>query len=354
MPFLMQADAQIVFAFWVGVCVSAASLLMLLAVLVLRQIAQRRERNHLRAAAFWRRVLSAATQGAPGSVPALPWRDMAGFVDVWNELHDAPGQADNPGMREVAGRVGLAPKLERMLRRSNFHDKVMAIIAMGYLRSQASFEQLAGLIDDASPIISISAARALMRIDAVRAVQQVVPQIVARQDWVDGGIAQMLDEAGPRAIEKELGAAALRANDDVAPRLVRFLAAVSPEAAAPVIGKILAEPHDEHLVSTCLQVMADPADLDKARALLAHPRWHVRMHAAVAIGRLGNSDDAPALAPLLADAQWWVRYRTAQALQQLFGSDDARLQQLRDGHEDRFARDILTQVMAERVLEEAT
>lgn len=349
----MHADAQIVFAFWVGVCVTVASLLMLLAVLVLRQIAQRRERNHLRAAAFWREILNAATQAAPTSVPALPWRDMAGFVDAWNELHDASDRADDPGMLKVAECVALAPKLERMLSRSSFHDKVMAIIAIGYLRSQTSFEQLACLIDDGSPIISISAARALMRIDAVRAVQQVVPQIVARHDWVDGGIAQMLDEAGPRAVEKELGTAALRANDDVAPRLVRFLAAVSPEAAAPVIGKILAEPHDEHLVSTCLQVMQDPADLDKARSLLAHPRWHVRMHAAVAVGRLGRPSDVPALVPLLADAQWWVRYRTAQALQQLLGSDGARLEEIRDSQEDRFAHDILNQVMAERVLEES-
>ena len=39
-----------------------------------------------------------------------------------------------------------------------------------------------------------------------------------------------------------------------------------------MIGKILAEPHDEHLVSTCLQVMTDPADLDKVLKLLAMMR----------------------------------------------------------------------------------
>lgn len=350
MESLMYADRQIVFAIWVGICVTLASLLLLAVVLALRQLAQRRERNHQRAVLFWRDVLAAAMQVPPTSSPALPARDMTGFVDVWNELHDAPGGADDPGMRAVAEQVGLAPKLERLLARGSFHDRVMAIIALGHLRSSASFAKLAPLIDDTSPIISISAARAMMRIDPEQAVQKVVPQIVARQDWVDGGVAQMLNEAGAQAVKGELGAATLRANDEAAPRLVRFLAGVSAEAAAPVVSQILAEPHDEHLVSTCLQVISDPRDLDKVRPLLVHPRWHVRMHAAAALGRLGSQDDAAALVPLLADPQWWVRYRTAQALQNLLGSSQ-RLEQLRNGQEDRFARDILTQVIAERALE---
>ena len=352
MDTLMHVDTQIAFAIWVGLAVTVASVLLLVAVLVLRQVAQRRERNHLRAATFWHKVLVEAMRAAPTSVPALPARDMTGFVEVWNELHDAPGGADDAGMRAVAEQVGLAPKLERMVDHGRFHDKVMGIIAIGYLRSASSFDRLAALINDPSPIVSISAARALMRIDPQRAVQQVVPQIVSRHDWVDGGIAQMLHEAGPEAVKDELGAAALRANDEVASRLVRFLAGVSPEAAAPVIARILAEPHDEHLVSTCLQVMTDARDLDKARSLLTHARWHVRMHAAAAIGRLGGAADAEALLPLLADPQWWVRYRTAQALQHLLAGAEGRLAQVRDAQEDRYARDILTQVMAERALGE--
>jgi HEAT repeat protein len=132
--------------------------------------------------------------------------------------------------------------------------------------------------------------------------------------------------------------------------MVRFLADISPKAAAPVIRQILAEPHDEHLISVCLQVISDPQDLDKVRLLLKHPRWHVRMHAASAIGRLGGcDDDVESLLPLLSDAQWWVRYRTAQTIAHLLQDPDA-LVCLRDRQQDRFARDILTQVLAEQTL----
>ena len=68
-------------------------------------------------------------------------------------------------------------------------------------------------------------------------------------------------KASPAIVSKELGEVALQANADVAPRLVRFLAEVSPSEAAPVIRRILAEPPDDHLVSTCLQVMAHADDL---------------------------------------------------------------------------------------------
>ena len=350
MDILAHGESQIAFATLVGLTVSIASVVLLIAVLLLRQIAQRRERNHQRAATFWHAALASATEEAPVHVQALPRRDMTGFLESWNRLHELRGDDDVSGMHALASKIDLGSKLQQMVRDGRFHERVMAIIATGYLRNKRSFGQLTSLIDDASPIVSISAARALMRIDPRRAVSQVVPQIVSRHDWVDGGIAQMLNEAGPEAVKEELGAAALRANDEVASRLVRFLAGVSPEAAAPVIARILAEAHDEHLVSTCLQVIDDARDLDKVHALLSHDRWHVRMHAAAAIGRLGVAKDAHALFPLLADPQWWVRYRTAQALKRLLS--DGEMEQLRAEQQDRYARDILTHVIAEKAVGE--
>jgi HEAT repeat protein len=350
--FMYAQDPRVQFAFWLGLVVVVTSMVLLVAILLMRYLAERRERRHQVAADFWRRVLAEAAQAVPARVPPLPRGDMTGFVDAWNDLQgtaDAVGQA---GMRKLAEPLGLDRKLALLLERGSFHDRVMAIIAMGHLRSPAHFDVLAGMINDRSPIVSINAARALMRIDPPRAVQMVVPQIVARQDWVEGGIAQMLNEAGPEVVSRELGGAALRVNDEVAPRLVRFLAGVSPEAASPVIRQILGEPHDEHLVSTCLQVMTDPADVDRVRPLLAHPRWHVRMHAAAAIGRLGKAADAQALLPLLADPQWWVRYRTAQAVRALYEGDAELLEHVRSRQEDRYARDILTQVIAEKELGE--
>lgn len=345
MDFLTSANPRVVFAFWLGVVVVAMAVLMLLVILVMRQMVARRERNRVRAATLWHGVLVDVAQGRPVDVPALPRRDVAGFVEAWNNLHQAL-EDDLPDLRRVAERIGLEKQLYLAIDHGNFHNRVMAIVALGYVRSRVHFDKLARYLDDHSTIVSLSAARALMHIDPARAVTMLVPHIVSRPDWPQGGVAQILHEAEPGMVSHELGEVALRANADVAPRLIRFLADVSPAAAAPVIRRLLASPPDDHLVSTCLQVMGDPADLDLVRPLLAHERWHVRMHAAATLGRLGAPGDEQRLLPLLGDTQWWVRYRAAQALTRLVG-DDA-VPALRAAQTDRFACDILDQVLAER------
>ncbi len=351
MDFLSSSEARLVFAFWLGVCVVIASLVLLVAILVIRQWVARGERIHRRAAEQWRKILAEAATGAPVTAPSMPRSEEPGFFDVWNELHDAPETtvAARAGMARVAAQVGLEDRLHRAIDQGAFHHRIMAIIAAGHLKSEKPFDKLARLLGDNSPIVSLSAARALMKIDPERAVRLVVPKIVDRNDWVDGGIAQMLGEAGPAVVGPELSMTTLQVNDGVASRLVRFLAGIDPDAAMPVIHQILAEAHDEHLVSTCLQVMSDGTELDSVRNLLRHPRWHVRMHAATAMGRFGGPQDAQDLRPLLQDSQWWVRYRSAQALRKLVaGRED--LQRIRDGLSDRFARDILEHVMAEQAL----
>jgi hypothetical protein len=74
------------------------------------------------------------------------------------------------------------------------------------------------------------------------------------------------------------------------------------------------------------------------------------MHAAKALGRVGLREDVGTLTALLSDREWWVRYRSAQVLTGLpfIGADD--ISRLTEQSTDRFASDMLRQVMAERAL----
>ncbi|HYG13158.1 MAG TPA: hypothetical protein VD885_03330, partial [Methylophilaceae bacterium] len=64
--------------------------------------------------------------------------------------------------------------------------------------------------------------------------------------------------------------------------------------------------------------------------------------------RLGTREDLPSLLQLLCAPEWWVRYRAAQAITAApyLGKDE--LGQLQATQADRYARDILQQVAAER------
>jgi HEAT repeat protein len=350
MDFLTGASGQVVFAFWLGVVVLCLALAMLVVIIGMRQAMLRRQRRHEEAAALWGRVLSDVLQGPGAQVPALARGDVSGFIEAWNHVHAALPAAGAPVLCQAAAAAGAEQQLRRILDRGGFHDRVVAIIALGHLRERGDFDRIARFLHAPSAIVSLSAARALMQVDPDRAVALFVPQIVTRSDWSQSGVAEILREAGAGAVSKELGEVALQANAEAAPRLIRFLADISPADAAPVIRQILQSSQDEHLISTCLQVLEDPRDLQLVRDLLGRERWHVRMHAATALGRLGATDDEWLLLPLLSDAQWWVRYRAAQALVRMFRMRSQDPESLRGGLVDPYARDILDQVLAEQRL----
>ena len=353
MDSLIGTDPKLLFAFWLGVAVTVMTLIMLAVIIIMRQVVLRRERIHDSAVALWKTVL-VDTPNAAVRTPELQTRDLSGFVQVWNEVHEPMQGRTTENLSKIAREVGLEQKLYRRMVKGGFHDRLLTIIALGHVRTSESFRKVAPFLDNKSPIMSLCAARSLMQIDSAQAVSKFVPQIVQRSDWSQGSIATILQEAGDASVTKELAEATLQANVEIAPRLIRFLAGVSPTAAAPIIRKTLISSADERLVSTCLQVMSNAGDLDCVRPLLAHPRWHVRMQAAVTLGRLGVPGDDQRLIAMLSDGQWWVRYRAAQALTRLSFFDKDDLHRIQKAQTDGYARDIISHVLAEKSIGVAT
>ena len=351
---MVGSDPRIVFAFWLGAAVATLTLIMLAVIIVMRQVVLHRERIHAKAVAFWKTIVVATLGDGAGTIPPLPNRDVPGFLEVWNEVHEPLRGGTTPHLARVASEVGLEERLYKRLARAGFHSQLVAIIALGHIRNSESFHRVEKFIDDKNPIVSLCAARALMQIDATRAVSKFVPQIVHRSDWSEGSVASILQEVGADSVVRELSLATLQANTDIAPRLIRFLASVSPESAAPIIRKTLLSPPDDRLISTCLQVMSHRDDLDCVRPLLAHPRWHVRMQAAVTLGRLGVPGDEQRLTAILVDQQWWVRYRAAQALMKLNFVNNDDILRIQLAQTDGFARDIIKHVLAEKAIGAAT
>jgi HEAT repeat protein len=349
---LDDAAPIVQFAFWLGVAVMLMTLVMLTVTLVMRRAALERSRNRERAVARWRPLVLARPEGVSTPLPKLTEQEMSGFIRVWNEAHEPLRGASTPNLARIASEAGLEARLYPFLQSRSFHDRVVAVIALGHIRSSSSFSHVAGFLDDRSPIMSLCAARALMQIDPQRGVLQLVPRIVQRADWSQGSIAAILQECAEADVAGALREATLQADAATMPRMLRFLAGVSPAAAAPIIRAQLGTADDEEMISTCLQVITNQDDLDCVRPLLAHPRWHLRMQAAVTMGRLGVPGDEQRLVELLTDRQWWVRYRAARALVSLGFVDGERMRAIQAAQSDAYARDIIEHVLAERAIGE--
>jgi HEAT repeat protein len=97
-------------------------------------------------------------------------------------------------------------------------------------------------------------------------------------------------------------------------------------------------------------VVLEPAMLEELAGYAESADAHIRENLAQAYGRLGGLGEIDTLVRLLSDRVWWVRYRAAQALLKLKGMDSARLDAIRAGLEDPYARDMLAQARAEATL----
>jgi HEAT repeat protein len=240
-----------------------------------------------------------------------------------------------------------------MLRNKDFYRRHLAARTAGNLRLAGTWDGLRELLASDSPALSLAAARALAQIDAARAVPLLMPQLAGRGGWHRSAAREILHLAGAGHVVKPLLHAVATAPADKLPQLIRLLAEIAPGEAAPLISRFLAIPaDDENLLNACLDALNSPGDLEVVRALARHANWHVRVHAAKALGRLATREDEVLLIDMLEDSQWWVRYRAAQALSQLPGMNFAELLQIKDTRADRDARDMLHHVMAERELRE--
>jgi HEAT repeat protein len=102
-----------------------------------------------------------------------------------------------------------------------------------------------------------------------------------------------------------------------------------------------------HFLARLLKAVDSDENLELARDFVDHEHWYVRNQAVAALGRLGSRADLPLLVARLGDEQWWVRYRAAKGLAHILQGQDQDLVSIRDEHDDRYARQMIDQILAE-------
>jgi hypothetical protein len=344
---LSSADPRVAVGSWVGAAALALTGLLLLLILFMRLLQGVKQQWRRRVLDRWRPLLMASLYEHPESLPPLSRFDLPDFLALWNHLHQSLGGEARDSLNRVAVMARVPAAVSRMLRQKNFDRRLVALQTAGNLRLAATWDVLRELLVSGSPGLSLAAAQALVRIDATRAVPLLMPHLLKRDAWPMQGVAEILREAGAEQVVRTLVKAIEEASAEKAAWLMRYLAEIAPGEAAPVIARQLANPVDDGLLSTCLQALNDGSELETVRVLSRHANWHVRVHAASALGRIGTHDDADLLTGMLGDSQWWVRYRAARALSLLPGMTTEDLRHIKDVQTDRYARDMLHQVMAE-------
>ena len=349
LDFATNSDQIVRFAFLTGVAVVALALLMVLQVILLRFLLIRRERRKAEFLAIWRPLMAQSATGESDSYPRVLEADTKEFLILWNHLQELIRGVSKESLNQLARSVGMNLTAKKLLLRGTFAERVLAMMTLGNLRDHSAWSTLVELMHDESPLISLAATSALMKIDAEVGINLFMPLVSLRDDWPSVKVAAILKGAGANVITGSLVKAVRTAKPEQLRRLINFLELANTAESSQVMREIMSVSRDQQAIATCLRIMNDPRDLDMVRGQIVNPIWIVRVQAAAALGRIGVEEDKARLVKLLVDPQWWVRYRAATALSQLPFVSIEELRRILSEQTDRFAIDMLNQVLAERV-----
>jgi HEAT repeat protein len=341
------SDPLLRFALLSGLLVFALTLALLVAIVVLRYVKDRRDGLEKDLAERWHPVFFHAVEGLPFQAPRILGRDREVIMLVWIHFSESISGEARRRLRHLARELKFEDTALRLLRERDFRSRLLAVVVLGRMKSVKAWDSLAGLVADRNPTFSLLVARSLLQIDAARALRPVMQQIVQRDDWPSVKLASMLSAVAPGRLTPALLEALATAEPSRAPRLLGLLDAANTAGAWPVLAPLLRADQPLETLVAALKACNDPRGIEAIRLLIGHEAWMVRAQAATALGRLGFSEDALRLQALLGDAEWWVRYRAGLALVRMPFVPRQALIDLCPQLEDRFAADMLRQVLAE-------
>jgi HEAT repeat protein len=350
------SDPVLEFALSASVGALAATLAFGLAVVFTRQRLLGRMRTERDVTARWNPLIAECAERVPAVLPPIAQGELEGFLILWcRALESLRGDA-HEHLREMARRLGIEARLRELLRSDKMQRQLLAVVCLGHMRSREVIPTLLELVREAPSVVSLNAARALMRVDPAIAMPHVLEATAQRQDWALAHVVPSFAEVDPEQVAPVLAAAigtelykesrGLRVGGVA--RLLHLHVTAHGAALREALLGVLAEAEAPSALVAALSALSHPQDIEHARRLLQHPHWPVRAAAARTLGRLGTEEDFARLRDALADANWWVRYRAAQALCALPRVAATELHDLAKTLHEPLAADALRQALAER------
>lgn len=351
MDFASHSDPLLRLALLGGLAVFTLTLLILVAIVVLRIAADRKALRTARIKERWTPAFLNAIEGLPYRMPRIYGRDRELIMLVWLQFSEMLRGAARLRLRDMARELQLAGTAMRLMRRGDMRGRLLAVVGLGRMQAVEARDTLAVLITDPNPVLSLLAARSLLQIDPAGSAAAVLAVVARRTDWSAARVVAMFDEVRDDSHGAVLLAALAGSKDAEATHLLPLLDVVQTADAWTTLAAFLEDDKPADTLIAGLKAVVDPRALTATRRLASHAAWPVRAQAANALGRIGTREDVARLRDMLADPEWWVRYRAAGALARLPFLQRADLLDMAASLSDRYAAQMLRQVLAETAAE---
>ncbi len=346
----MFSEPRISIAFWIGAVASVLAGGLLLIVLQMRWqlLKHSRRRKQFRQNAKLHLIQLLASELL--EFPAFGSKDLSDFLFVWLHFQELLRGESHLLLNQTLISLGLHVPIRQLLQSSRVEEQLLAATALRHLGDESAWESLLVLLRDHSPIVSMTALRALVGIDAERAAVIAMPLIAEQQDWAPVRLMLMLRQAKPYLqqalllyVEQQMQQSPLHLL-----RMLRLFAMLPQNRPLPLVGKLSsASELEPEMLCVCLRLVSHPAELAWVRTCFGDRRSSVQVQIAGILARMGTPQDAHYLLFLLDSEYWWVRYRAAQALLKQPFMNGQAVKRLIKIRKDVFARDMLLQIVAE-------
>ena len=344
-------ETQVTAALWSVVAAGLATVVLFVYTLGLRfaTVIGDRRRRHL--VDRWRGIFATAVlsqRDAEGELlPRIRRHQQTDLLEEWNRARDMVEGSAADNLIILADRLGFARIARALLRSRRLSARLLGVQTLGHLRDADSWEAITGLVAKPNTALSITSAVALAEIDPARAIEKLVPLISERRDWPRTRVSRILRKAGSELVSEPLYRAIRSANDEEKIYLLQFAPLAEAEIVDALCDELVRTTNHPGVLTAALKQVSGHAGVPRLMSLARHEAWYVRMQVAKVLGRIGQMEHVSLLASLLDDPEWWVRYRAAQSMVRLPFLGPNALRDLRERQEDRYARDMLEQAMAE-------
>ena len=351
MGYAALSDTRVVIAFWIGAISTLLAAICLLEVIWMRialVLKERHSHRYVNTAKLW---IIQVIAGEAVEAPKIAKRDLPDFLYIWIHYQEILRGDSKTLLNQAIHRFKLEPRIRKLLVKGSFEEQLIAATALGHLGDVQSWDNLVKLLRKPSPLLSITAARALVTIDSAKACNIILPLMIEHRDWMPARLAIILKQADPFFREAFLTylESSAQQQQPYLLRLMRLLDFAQLNQPLSLVRHYLMTGSDPDLVAACLRLVCHPSELDLVRSRFGDEHWSVQVQIAGVLGLMGTSQDAHYLLSLLNSRFWWVRYRAAQALVSMPFMNRQAIKRLSKSRSDIFARDMLLQMIAEKV-----
>lgn len=258
--------------------------------------------------------------------------------------------AERNRLAGLAAESGLVERYFARLRSRNRWRKARAAENLGYFGGPGAVPHLTPLLGHPDETVRAVAARAMARIGTEEAADALAKTLNDPSELTRLRMAENLERIGVLAVDpliKTLEGDAAGQAKVLAARILGYLRAA--EARPALKGTMLEGGLTDLRAQATLALgkIGNPEDVPALRDAARDGEWPVRAQAANALEMIGDVSTIPALQELTVDREWWVRLNASRALANIGPEGERALARVLEGA-DRYARDRAVATLEER------